>query len=75
MAGMLAEVAELISSDLTSGHAAAVLSLVETVRHYLMARYVTLASWANELRMPEASKLIAVTPAGRTNRRRTARCG
>ena len=61
MAGMLAEVAELISSDLTSGHAAAVLSLVETVRHYLMARYVTLASWANELRMPEVSKLIAAT--------------
>ena len=26
-----------------------------------MARYVTLASWANELRMPEVSKLIAAT--------------
>ena len=43
MGGMLAEVDELIGSDpTTSGHAAAVLSVVETVRHYLMARYVTL---------------------------------
>ena len=62
MGGLLAEVDELIGSDPTTwGHAAAVLSVVETVRHYLMARYVTLASWANELGMPQVSKLIAAT--------------
>ncbi len=62
MGGMLAEVDELIGSDPTAcNYAAAVRSVVETVRHYLMARYVTLSSWANELGMPQVSKLIAAT--------------
>jgi ferritin-like metal-binding protein YciE len=62
MEGFLAEVDKLIGSDpMTPGHAAAVLSIVDTVRHYLMARYVTLASWANELRMPEVSNLVTAT--------------
>jgi ferritin-like metal-binding protein YciE len=62
MGGMVTEIDELIGSDPTTwNHAAAVLSVVETVRHYTMARYVTLASWANELGMPEVSKLISAT--------------
>jgi ferritin-like metal-binding protein YciE len=62
MGGILAEIDELMGIEPTTpGHAAAVRSVVETVRHYLMARYVTLASWANELRMPEVSKLISAT--------------
>jgi ferritin-like metal-binding protein YciE len=62
MGGMLAELDELIGSDpTTSNYAAAVRSVVETVRHYMMARYVTLSSWANELGMPQVSELMAVT--------------
>lgn len=57
--GMLAEIDELIgASSATPDDANAILSVVETVRQYLLARYAALASWANELRMPDASKLI-----------------
>jgi ferritin-like metal-binding protein YciE len=62
MAGMLAEIDELVGTDPeTEAHAAAVLSVLQTVQHYLMARYVTLASWANQLGKPELERLLAAT--------------
>jgi ferritin-like metal-binding protein YciE len=42
-----------------SEDAAAIISAMQTARHYLLARYGTLALWANELHMPDIAKLAA----------------
>lgn len=62
LAGILAEIDEFIgTNEDRETREAAVYSVVQTARHYLLARYVTLESWANLLRKPEPAKLLVAT--------------
>jgi ferritin-like metal-binding protein YciE len=62
MAGMLAEIDEFIGTiEDREAHEAAIFSAVQTLRHYLLARYATLVSWANLLGKPESAKLLVAT--------------
>jgi len=62
MDGILAEAKDLME-EIEDGqvHDAGVLAAAQTVEHYEIARYGTLISWANQLGMREAGKLLGET--------------
>jgi ferritin-like metal-binding protein YciE len=61
MAGILAQIDDLIGIEEQIAREAAVFSVVQTVRHYLVARYATLESLANLLGKSDLAKRLLAT--------------